>query len=114
MLLDKDRHIIGVLAGEPQGDETWDRVVEDATAALNNARELAQFSLSEREHRHGDFFDLSTSQAPGPVYNPPEKKAAVESLIQDPAIRRVAGFGNSAVAMFAPKVYRYVASNITG
>ena len=54
LLLDRERHVVGVLAGHPN-DKRWGQVHEDAFTKLQQAASTMSYSDKERNNRRGLF-----------------------------------------------------------
>ncbi|KAH9856696.1 hypothetical protein C2E23DRAFT_866065 [Lenzites betulinus] len=111
-LVDTHGRIIGVLAGRPN-DPTWDGVVKEANRAMKEARAACSFRRADMAHRRGSYATLARGvsfgggqRAPRGLNNSANNEQALAALCNNPAIRRIAGFGNNMLATYAPKIYR--------
>jgi hypothetical protein len=64
VLLDKNRRVIGILAGRPKGSG-WDEVVKEANDAMENAKERCTFQSSDMDHRRGSYSCLAVGVSHG-------------------------------------------------
>ncbi|KAI0324611.1 hypothetical protein GY45DRAFT_1262521 [Cubamyces sp. BRFM 1775] len=117
-ILDTEGRIVGVLAGHP-GDEGWDQVAADANQAMTDAAKACVFDKDQRDHRRGHFATLARGVsfgggqlAPGNLINEPGNEQALEALCQHPAMVRIAGFGDSLLATYAPRVFKNMQSKL--
>ncbi|KAJ7776667.1 hypothetical protein B0H14DRAFT_2631678 [Mycena olivaceomarginata] len=100
VILDRKGHVIGVLVCPPAPGETWDAVVEAATAAMRAARDKMSFPPSACSHRRGNFPAPAQGFAFGggrrTVGNIkallPTNQAAMDELLEDESVRRMATY----------------------
>ncbi|KAF7969169.1 hypothetical protein HWV62_28176 [Athelia sp. TMB] len=141
-ILDHARRIVAVLAGRPPraapGEkDQWDTAVAEVAAAIEKARDNFSFADADLLHRRGDFparlFGVShgggqtvrplcnvlaTTLTPGSQHpsiakqSSSENEAVLEELRLLPALIRIAGFGSSAMAFFAPKLWKHYADTL--
>ncbi|KAJ7447606.1 hypothetical protein B0H11DRAFT_1744925 [Mycena galericulata] len=114
LILDSEGRIIAILLGAPE-DPEWPNVVNEALKAMARARRRArQHGWSPSPHRRGLYLPLTAGASfgggqkrPGNLVNPRWRRRLIRSLLRNKAIRRLAGFQSSGLAMYAPKLYRY-------
>ncbi|TFY80626.1 hypothetical protein EWM64_g3386 [Hericium alpestre] len=115
VLCDPRGRIVSVLPGRPQGPE-WDVVTEEATVAFEEGeKESRRWSTTDLvDGRRGDFLALDTGisygggpQVAGNLRNSGPMQRIIDKLLATPALQRIAGFGSSIFALYAPKVYSY-------
>ncbi|KAG2127459.1 uncharacterized protein EDB93DRAFT_1096547 [Suillus bovinus] len=111
-LLDKNRRVIVVLAGQPQ-DDGWQLTTSQACAAMEIARERCTFKLSDTHHRRGFYPCLGVGvsygggqQEPDNLQHSNRNQEELRALLSEPTIQRLAGFGSSILCHYAPKVHR--------
>ncbi|KAJ7824057.1 hypothetical protein B0H14DRAFT_3469580 [Mycena olivaceomarginata] len=100
VILDRKGHIIGVLACPPEPGETWDTVVEAATAAMRAARDKMSFPPSACCHRRGNFPAPAEGFAFGggrqTIGNikalSPTNRAAMDELLENESLQRMATY----------------------
>ncbi|KAG1886449.1 hypothetical protein F4604DRAFT_1917243 [Suillus subluteus] len=112
VLLDSGKRIIGVLAGRPK-DDSWKDTAEAACDAMEQARGQCVFRDVDKEHRRGRYPCLAVGvsygggqQIPGNLLHSKSNRAAIQSLLGNKAIQRLAGFGNSILHHYSPKVHQ--------
>ncbi|KAG1805994.1 uncharacterized protein BJ212DRAFT_1449499 [Suillus subaureus] len=109
ILLDNNKHIVGILAGWPKGD-AWKHTAKAACNAMEQARGQCVFRYINREHRRGCYpcLPVGVSYGRGQQVMPNSNGAAIQSLLRNKAIQRLARFGNSILHRYSPKVHRLV------
>ncbi|KAG2737102.1 hypothetical protein P692DRAFT_201733700, partial [Suillus brevipes Sb2] len=115
-LLDKNKRIIGVLAGQPRDDD-WELAVSRACAAMEDARSRCAFKVCDTQHRRGLYPCLAAGvsygggqQVPGNLQHSKTNQREIQALLSEPAIQRLAGFGSSILCHYAPKVHKLYAN----
>ncbi|KIL53869.1 hypothetical protein M378DRAFT_19460 [Amanita muscaria Koide BX008] len=101
LLLDRERYIVGVLAGHPN-DKRWGQVHEDAFTKLQQAASTMSYSDKERSNRQGLFPTVAHGISFGGGQKEPrylrhtsEKKTeALEQLVRDKSIQRICKFAS--------------------
>ncbi|KAK7013045.1 hypothetical protein R3P38DRAFT_2721474 [Favolaschia claudopus] len=122
LILDRTGRIIVVFVGGPD-DPDWPSVVEDATVALDRAREEGistdAFASDAGLHRRGRFLTLKSGVSHGTgqkhpknVDIPSAKKRLVDALLEHQSIRRICGFQSSAFRTWAPKLFKDYVSDL--
>ena len=98
-ILDNDQRVIGVGAGKPKNDETWDDVHCRAASLLENARHKLHFDAKERQSRRGKFpaINVGISHGGGQPYpktleQNPKNAPILEELMADDCFQRISGF----------------------
>jgi hypothetical protein len=117
-ILDPEGRIIAALVGQPE--EAWEEVNEGLSDAIREARAQCDFSKKDKKHRRGNFpaMAVGVSFGGGQPVRPPsaeypvrpmakplqepmnlrhtrKNQAALENLIANPSMKRVAGFASS-------------------
>ncbi|KAF8874191.1 hypothetical protein BD779DRAFT_1678852 [Infundibulicybe gibba] len=91
-ICDGEGRVVAVLAGRP-----------NAGGYLECTQQLAKILLDA-----GSRAKLSTKQKrPGNLVHNANNTTILESVMSDPNMRRVAGFGSASFALWAPKLFRY-------
>ncbi|KAJ3926348.1 MAG: hypothetical protein NXY57DRAFT_905774, partial [Lentinula lateritia] len=114
-LLDASDRVIAVLGGVPPGSagEEWRTVVEEASEAVETFRESSSFTKAQQHGRRGDFafrtvgfgYGNGRKQPLNFRVNGEANKRAVEDLLKNPAIRRIAGFQQSLFNSYSHKTF---------
>ncbi|KAH7908186.1 hypothetical protein BJ138DRAFT_990643, partial [Hygrophoropsis aurantiaca] len=119
ILLDGEGRGYAALAGRPKGDPSWDGVVGQAAAAMAAVRDGCRFNAKQSDHRRGSYPALAVGASfgggqkmPGNLAHSKSNRAGLSMLLDNPAIKRIAGFGNSAFAWYAPKMYRHYSEHL--
>ncbi|KAJ7017670.1 hypothetical protein C8F04DRAFT_1214960 [Mycena alexandri] len=118
--------VVAILLGQPD-DPDWGRVVKEACKALATARRTAVRLGVWRpgsSHRRGSHFQLGggvsfgggqrDTQRPGNLRQTRAMRRLLLKLLQNPDIRRIAGFQSSGFALYAPKLYKYYRDALKG
>ncbi|KAF8194879.1 hypothetical protein K438DRAFT_1587647 [Mycena galopus ATCC 62051] len=109
-LLDRNGRIIAVLAGRPAGQDYLDAAAA-AFCAICDAGAEARFPASMRKHQRGLFAAINVGLSYGKGQKLPswlhtkEYTALAEGLLANPYLNRLAGFADSAFALWAPRLY---------
>ncbi|KAG1837451.1 hypothetical protein DFJ58DRAFT_718875 [Suillus subalutaceus] len=98
-LLDKNGRVIGVLAGQPRDDD-WELTISQACAAMENARERLYPCIAVGVSYGGG------QQEPSNLQHSKTNQQELRTLLSEPAIQRLAGFGSSILCHYAPKVHK--------
>ncbi|KAJ6619068.1 hypothetical protein B0H10DRAFT_1196856 [Mycena sp. CBHHK59/15] len=117
LIVDGRGRIVAILIGRPE-DADWDEVVKDALKEMHRARRRGMrwgvFKSAHRTHRRGTFFPLTDGvsfgggqKRPGNLAHSRLRRCIIRRLLANLSIRRWAGFQSSALATYAPKLYRY-------
>ncbi|KAH7908377.1 hypothetical protein BJ138DRAFT_1115901 [Hygrophoropsis aurantiaca] len=117
-IVDSEERIVSILAGRPH-DPTWDDVVADATSALHEAGLLADVPKNNRQHSRGDYPTIAVGvsygngqMVPGNLKHTAHNETVVAALLANKSIQRIAGFANSALKFYAPKLFRFYADHV--
>ncbi|KAH9849136.1 hypothetical protein C2E23DRAFT_738068 [Lenzites betulinus] len=113
-LLDGEDRVFAVLVGQPRAGD-WSTAVEEARAALNHARGELAATRKTAEHRRGCFTALSSGISFGGgqkevcnvSHNTKIEAQTANNLLNNPAIKRLAGFGDAAFRVYAPRLHKY-------
>jgi len=122
LILDKDERIIAVLAGQPD-DPLWKDTVNTAAEVMQHVEQqgtsVELFTEESLHHRRGEFLAIPTGvsfgggqTAPGNLVHTAAMRQLIRLLLQSHSIKRIAGFQSSALAAYAPKLYRYLAQTL--
>ncbi|TDL13952.1 hypothetical protein BD410DRAFT_817250 [Rickenella mellea] len=118
-LVDSENRVLGVLAGQPK-DEGWAGVATDAFDAIQDERGRMSFSDKQVNHRRGDFPAVGVGvsygggqRAPGNLDHSELNRRALNRLLNRRSIIRIAGFGNRAFQMFAPKLHSFYETELS-
>ncbi|KAF8173039.1 hypothetical protein K438DRAFT_1772466 [Mycena galopus ATCC 62051] len=109
-LLDCHGRIIAVLAGRPAAED-YRAAALAAFYAIRDAGTEARFPASMRKHRRGLFAAINVGLSYGKGQKVPswlhnkEYDALADGLLANPYINRLAGFADSAFALWAPRLY---------
>ncbi|KAJ7739351.1 hypothetical protein B0H16DRAFT_1664578 [Mycena metata] len=116
LIVDAEGRIVAILLGTPD-DPEWPSVIREAARAMDRARRIACKRGGwrvGRVHRRGRYLPLfdgvslgGGQKRPGNLRNTKLFSYLVKELLKNKAIRRIAGFQSSGVALYAPKLYRY-------
>ncbi|KAF8179786.1 hypothetical protein K438DRAFT_1977147 [Mycena galopus ATCC 62051] len=118
-LLDRHGRIIAVLAGRPAGQDYLDAAAA-AFCAIRDAGGEARFPASMRKHRRGLFAAMNVGLSYGKGQKLPswlhnkEYTALADGLLANPYLNRLAGFADSAFALWAPRLYADYRAHDTG
>ncbi|KAJ7796029.1 hypothetical protein B0H14DRAFT_3495283 [Mycena olivaceomarginata] len=100
VIIDRGGHVIGVLVCPPAPGETWDAVVQAATAAMRAARDKMLFPPSACSHRRGNFpapadgfgFGGGRKTVGNIKASSQTNRAAMDELLEDQSIQRMATY----------------------
>ncbi|KAI0352548.1 hypothetical protein OH77DRAFT_1408860 [Trametes cingulata] len=113
-ILDKAGRVFAVLAGRPRDATGWADVTARAQAAFEKARAEYRFNPTQVSHRRGEYPIIGAGFSYGGGQTRPSQMAhsdvnepVVHTLLQDPAVVRLAGFARSAFQLYAPRLYGY-------
>ncbi|TFY79881.1 hypothetical protein EWM64_g4135 [Hericium alpestre] len=115
-IVDKYTRIIVMLAGRPP-DPGWDASCERIYVAMSATKEDISIKTSP-EQRRGDFDFINTGVSFGRGQQHPinashgTNSPAIDRLLEDADLRRVAGFMASSFAVSAPKLYQHYEQNM--
>ncbi|KAJ6484705.1 hypothetical protein C8R45DRAFT_803409, partial [Mycena sanguinolenta] len=123
-LLEAEGRTVGVLLGQPEGED-WDEVMEELARVLEGVRRRGLrrgvFKSQNRGHRRGDFFVLQDGFTKGPGQKKPGNlghskayRALLDLVFQTPAAGRIAGFQSSGLASYQPKLYQHQRATLRG
>ncbi|KAK7029973.1 hypothetical protein R3P38DRAFT_3188898 [Favolaschia claudopus] len=118
LILDCDGRIIAILLGRPEEEDEWDEVIARLVELFNRVRRSGEKSRAFRpkdlSHRRGRFAILASGvsfgggqQRPGNLSQSKKRGRLVQTMLNDDALQRVAGFQSSGLARYAPKLYKY-------
>ncbi|KAJ2920416.1 hypothetical protein H1R20_g16678, partial [Candolleomyces eurysporus] len=105
-------------------DLEWDRSMAEAERAFAAARDAGMadgtFTLASSRHRRGHFLALPTGvsfgggqQRPGNLYHQLHaRRVLTQSILQNKAVQRIAGYQSSTFHMLAPKLFRFYGTEI--
>ncbi|KAJ7360911.1 hypothetical protein DFH08DRAFT_685201 [Mycena albidolilacea] len=100
VIIDRGGHVIGVLVCPPAPGETWDAVVQAATAAMRAACDKMLFPPSACSHRRGNFpaptdgfgFGGGRKTVGNIKASSQTNRAAMDKLLEDQSIQRMATY----------------------
>jgi hypothetical protein len=108
LIIDREGHVIGILAGHPE-DDNWEAVQREAQQHMEAARMRLTASYASRQHRRGAFATLRTGvsysmgqAAPMNLSNTVRNSRIVRDLNMAHCFRRIAGFGSSTPHLQCP------------
>ncbi|RPD55261.1 hypothetical protein L226DRAFT_470756, partial [Lentinus tigrinus ALCF2SS1-7] len=113
-LLDSDGRVFAILAGSPRDDTSWQACVRDAARAMKDLRREYRFAANPKPNRRGDYPIVTVGISYGGGQKWPSNMAqtkhnsrVVSNILKHPAIKRVAGFINTAFQLYAPDVHEH-------
>ncbi|KAJ6455101.1 hypothetical protein C8R47DRAFT_996960, partial [Mycena vitilis] len=117
-VVDSEGRIVAILLGTPE-DADWPDVVREAIRAMRRARKMARAHGGWTAHRRGLYFLLTGGvsfgggqRKPCNLCNTRLNRRLLRWLLRNPSIRRILGFQSSGLAMYAPKLYRYLCDTL--
>lgn len=117
-IVDQQGRVIAVLAGHPD-DPDWDSVHNEAAEALETLRPKCKLAQEQRKHRRGRFGALSYGISYGGGQTHPQNlhhndanTSVLLTLVNCIAFMRLAAFGSSAFATWAPRTFAYYATHL--
>ncbi|KAI9056787.1 hypothetical protein FKP32DRAFT_1585099, partial [Trametes sanguinea] len=117
-IVDRTGRVFAVLAGRPQ-DPSWDSVNGDLQKIFDIARDAYALDPRLVKHRRGEYSAIGCgiSYGGGQQYvsnltHSPHNRLVVDSLLGQRAVQRVANFSDSAMQLFAPRLYNYYESTL--
>ncbi|KAF8872686.1 hypothetical protein BD779DRAFT_1452535, partial [Infundibulicybe gibba] len=116
-ICDGEGRVVAVLAGRPNSGGYLE-CTQQLAKTLLDAGSKARLSTGQKVHRRGEYRALSVGvsfgggqKRPGNLVHKANNTKILESVMSDPNMRRVAGFGSGALttsfALWAPKLFRY-------
>lgn len=100
-IIDSQGRIIAVLMGHPKDDE-WPQVHQEALRAMQTCASECSHPLWRDEHRRGNYACYSAGvsygggqTSPTNLANTKGNAAALDKLMDNKAVRRLAGFASS-------------------
>ncbi|KAJ7150767.1 hypothetical protein C8R46DRAFT_1043563 [Mycena filopes] len=118
-IVDHSGRIIAVLAGQPDTPSYRDATAL-AFAAIRAAGNNTHFPTDMKKHRRGLFAAINVGLSYGKGQTKPgwlnnkEYTSLAESLLANVGIQRMAGFGDAAFALWAPRLYKYYQTHDVG
>ncbi|KAF8668556.1 hypothetical protein AX14_006130 [Amanita brunnescens Koide BX004] len=115
VILDSQRRICVVLAGQPKGGSYKQATLQSFQAMGSSPCNTCR---SKVKHQRGPFFAVNTGLCYGqgeqePIFrNTSPHTPAIEELLQNPSIRQIASYASAAFEIWQPKVYQYYAKNL--
>ncbi|KAJ7155295.1 hypothetical protein C8R46DRAFT_910827, partial [Mycena filopes] len=123
IIVDSEGRIVVILFGRPD-DPEWDNVVEQAAAAPARARRSAVRQglwSAGGAHRRGRYMPVTGSvpsgggqKRPGNLRLTRGMRRIFLKLLDNPYIRRIAGFQSAGFALYAPRLYHYYRDILRG
>ncbi|KAJ3915738.1 hypothetical protein F5877DRAFT_47997 [Lentinula edodes] len=115
VLVDARDRIIAVLGGVPRGSKgtEWQAVEAEAAAAATRCRESSTFTEAQKHGRRGEFASRTVGFGYGNGRCKPQNykvsgranQCAMQELLQNTAVRRIAGFQNTLFNTYCHKNY---------
>ncbi|KDR66326.1 hypothetical protein GALMADRAFT_259368 [Galerina marginata CBS 339.88] len=119
-IVDREDLVIGVCAGLPRGDETWDSLQLRASDLLEEARPRLCFNKKDLKHRRGSFPALAVGIShgggqsyPKTLVHEPQNDSVLDALLQEDVFHRISGFSTGAFTTWAPRLCRYQTDNLS-
>ncbi|KAI0366148.1 hypothetical protein BV20DRAFT_952880 [Pilatotrama ljubarskyi] len=113
-LLDKHDKVFAMLVGSPKDQQAWAEVNAEVQTAFDEARREYKLDLKQENHRRGSFPAVAAGISYGGgqtrvsnLAHSPRNKVVIEKLLANPAVRRLAGFGDAAFKLYAPRLYMH-------
>ncbi|KDR65304.1 hypothetical protein GALMADRAFT_23815, partial [Galerina marginata CBS 339.88] len=113
-LLDRNNLVIGICAGQPRGDKSWDSVQHGASDLLEGARSRLRFNKKDLKHCRGGFPALAVGISHGGGQGHPrmlaqelQNEPILDGLMKEEPFQRISGFATRAFATWAPRLYNY-------
>ncbi|KAJ8457326.1 hypothetical protein ONZ45_g18355 [Pleurotus djamor] len=119
-MVDVHRRVIVVLSPglRCSSDYSWDEVIHDSVKAVRTARKNCGFEKEDVDHRRGTPLQIGITRGPGSgsattrAVKDVETQNALDALVAEQAIRRVAGFQSSFPYAYALKPGEYYCSTL--
>ncbi|KAJ8494860.1 hypothetical protein ONZ45_g13097 [Pleurotus djamor] len=103
-----------VYGASPKDTSGWKTVHVDCAEAIDQARNQCSFRAQDKSHRRGDFpalaYGISFGQGqtvPSRLLNSSVNTRALERLVQQSSLKRIAGFQGSLLRTFSPNLAQY-------
>ncbi|KAI0668120.1 hypothetical protein C8Q78DRAFT_942006, partial [Trametes maxima] len=113
-LLDKSDTVFAILVGKPKDVEAWEKVNRDVQEAFDLAREKLKLKPEQKDHRRGAFpaFAAGISYGGGQMHpqvlvHSKNNQQVIDTLCSNPAVRRLAGYGDAMMKTYAPRLHKY-------
>ncbi|KAI0054487.1 hypothetical protein BV25DRAFT_1771765, partial [Artomyces pyxidatus] len=123
-VVDRKDRIVVYLAGRPRTHDSWNADVADASRAMTEAAAGLRKKLNKEDvvHRRGKYVCVKAGVAHGGGGTAPSnvgnrivaQNAAAAALCQRPSFQRIAGFGSSAFALGAPRLFEHYREAVDG
>ncbi|KAJ8489236.1 hypothetical protein ONZ45_g13658 [Pleurotus djamor] len=119
-MLDRNDRII-VCGGSPKATSEWEQVSIDAVNAIKEARERCRFTAGDQSHRRGKFpamargilygngLFIPSNIGPNTLY----RREAMDTLLENEALKRIAGFQSCLLDAYAPEQGKYYRVNLS-
>ncbi|KAJ2914179.1 hypothetical protein MD484_g6247, partial [Candolleomyces efflorescens] len=110
--------VFAVIVGMPKNDPTFDASCEEAFKAMQHTEQTEIFSHKEIHHPRGNYKVINTGITRGPGSNAPcnlnngPHSNAVQVLLSNPHLCRLATYGSAAFSVWAPDLFRYYKSRL--
>ncbi|KAJ3774252.1 hypothetical protein FB446DRAFT_640212 [Lentinula raphanica] len=95
-------------------DKSIKDAAEDAACLLRDQRSRASFTYDQKNHRRGDFPQISAGVAhgggrtkPANIVQNPDNAAVVDRLVASPAFQKLSGFATGVLKAWVPRLYEY-------
>ncbi|KAI0349137.1 hypothetical protein OH77DRAFT_1533394 [Trametes cingulata] len=107
-LVDQKDRVFGVLAGRPRDEDAWGEIQRQLLTGGKHP-----------EHRRGTYATVTAGISYGGGQTCPanfthsgKEQSVVERLLSNDAVRRIAGFGDSCLKLFAPQLHAYYGTTL--
>ncbi|OJT12466.1 hypothetical protein TRAPUB_10992, partial [Trametes pubescens] len=118
-LLDNASRVFAVLAGSPKDVDGWAQVNHDAQQAFDAARSMYRLEPKQISHRRGSFPAVAAGISFGGgqkhvnnLVHSVHNQGIIGQLLNHPAVQRIAGFGDAAFKLYAPRLHGYYAKTM--
>ncbi|KAI0368254.1 hypothetical protein BV20DRAFT_948588, partial [Pilatotrama ljubarskyi] len=113
-LLDKHDKVFAMLVGSPKDQQAWAEVNAEAQSAFDEARLAYKLDSKQENHRRGSFPAVAAGISYGGgqtrvsnLAHSAWNEGVIRKLLAQPAVRRLAGFGDAAFKLYAPRLHKY-------
>ncbi|KAH9855128.1 hypothetical protein C2E23DRAFT_724465 [Lenzites betulinus] len=116
-MLDNKGRVFAVLAGAPRDASGWAEVNADVQKLFDEVRRSHKFK--DVSHRRGEYPSVTAGISygggqtqPGNLSQTSPPHEAADKLLANSSIKRLAGFGDAAFKLYAPRLYGYYSSTL--
>ncbi|KAJ2933959.1 hypothetical protein H1R20_g3123, partial [Candolleomyces eurysporus] len=110
--------VFAVVVGKPKDDPTFDLCCEGAFEAMKHTRQTETFNYDETHHPRGHYAVINTGITRGPGSGTPcnlnngSHSNAVEKLLCNTHICRLATYASAAFSVWAPDLFQYYKAHL--